>query len=277
MPITSPIAIRNLTQAEFDERDAVVIRCAYAAQNALGRLCDERVYENDLARRLRAEGFKTVHTQVPVIVSHDGFAKEYRLDLVADDALYELKTVNAFAPQHDAQALHYAMLRDVHHAKLLNFRTDRVQGRLKVNAFLDAKRRNITWEDRGWDSLAPQCEALKRRFRALVQDWGACLEVNLYAEALVYFLGGETQCMRRIPITIGGVELGSHPVLMHGENVCFLITAFTAGPEVQHSHIQRLLAATRLRALQWVNFNHTIIQMKTLHAGDLAHEWKARE
>ena len=121
---------------EFDERDAIVMRCAYAAQNALGRLCDERVYENDLARRLRAEGFACVHTQVPVTVTHDGFAKEYRLDLVADDALYELKTTSAFAPDHQTQALHYAMLLDINHTKLLNFRPEKVLGRLRFNAFL---------------------------------------------------------------------------------------------------------------------------------------------
>ena len=70
MPIRCPIVIRNLTQPEFDERDRIVMRCAYAAQNELGRLCDERVYENDLALRLRAEGMPGVHTQVPVTVSH---------------------------------------------------------------------------------------------------------------------------------------------------------------------------------------------------------------
>jgi GxxExxY protein len=93
MPISCPLRIRNLDQAEFDERDARVMRCAYAVQNALGRLCDERIYENELARRLRAHGFSSVHTQVPITVTHDGFVKEYRIDLVADDALYELKTV----------------------------------------------------------------------------------------------------------------------------------------------------------------------------------------
>lgn len=266
MPITSPIVIRNLTQAEFDERDAVVMRCAYAAQNALGRLCDERVYENDLARRLRAEGFKTVHTQVPVNVAHDGFAKEYRLDLVADEALYELKTVSALAPPHEAQALHYAMLTDVNHVKLLNFRPDRVQGQLKFNTFLDAKRRRITWDGAGWVSLSPQCEALQQRVRALVEDWGAGLEVKLYEEALVHFCGGEARCARRIPVALAGVELGSHPVLMHGEDVSFLATAFTAGIEGQRSHIKRLLALIRLRGIQWINFNHTIIQMQTMQA-----------
>lgn len=106
MPIASAIPVRNLTREEFDERDAVVMRCAYASQNALGRLCDERVYENDLALRLQAEGFTNVSTQVPVTLTHEDFRKEYRLDLLVDDALYELKTVAALASQHDTQALH---------------------------------------------------------------------------------------------------------------------------------------------------------------------------
>lgn len=267
MPITSQSKLCNLTQAEFDERDAIVMRCAYAAQNALGRLCDERVYENELARRLRAEGFKSVLTQVPVSVTHDGFAKEYRLDLVADDALYELKTVSSFVLQHDAQALHYAMLENVSHAKLLNFRPERVQGQLKFNAFLETKRRSVAWEDAGWISLSPQCEVLQRRVRTLVEDWGACLEVKLYEEVLVHFCGGEAQCVRRIPVALAGVELGNHPVLMHGENVCFLVTAFTAGIEGQRSHIKRLLALTRLRGIQWINFDHTIIQIQTMRCG----------
>ena len=254
MPIACPIQIRNLTPSEFDERDAVVMRCAYAAQNALGRLCDERVYENDLARRLHAEGFKSVHTQVPVTVTHDGFVKEYRFDLLADDALYELKTVSAFAPQHAAQALHYAMLADVNHVKLLNFRPDRVQGQLKFNAFLQEKRRSMTWEESEWASLSPQCEMLKQRVHGLLDDWGACLSVVLYEEALVHFFGGEAQCARRIPISLNGVELGSHPVLMHGDDLCFLATAFAAGVDGQRSHIKRLLSLTRLRAIQWINF-----------------------
>jgi GxxExxY protein len=266
MPIACPVEIRNLAQSEFDERDAAVMRCAYAAQNALGRLCDERVYENDLARRLRSEGFKSVHTQVPLTVSHDGFSKEYRLDLVADDALYELKTVGAFVPQHEAQALHYAMLADVNHVKLLNFRPERVQGQLKFNAFLDAKRRDITWNESEWVAKAPQCEALKQRVQALICDWGACLSVALYEEALVHFFGGEPQCARRIPVSLHGISLGSHPVLLHGEDLCFLATAFTTGVEGQRSHIKRLLSLTQLRAIQWINVNHTSIEMRTVQA-----------
>jgi hypothetical protein len=38
MPIQLPFPFRNLSPAEFDQIDAVVMPCAYAAQNILGRL-----------------------------------------------------------------------------------------------------------------------------------------------------------------------------------------------------------------------------------------------
>jgi len=266
MPIACPLAIRNLTQTEFDERDAIVMRCAYASQNALGRLCDERVYENDLALRLRAEGFPSVHTQVPVTVTHEGFEKLYRFDLVADNALYELKTVAAFVPEHDAQILHYAMLAAVNHAKLLNFRTARVQGRLRFNTLTNSERHHVNWDDAGWRPLSPECEALKQCARALLKDWGASLDYRLYQEALVHFCGGEAACLRRVPIIRAGVELGSHAVQCHGDQVCFLVTAFTNEVNSQRSHIERLLGLTKMRGVQWLNLNHMTVQFITIEA-----------
>ena len=264
MPISCPLFIRNLTQPEFDERDAVVMRCAYAAQNALGRLCDERVYENDLALRLRAEGFASVHTQVPATVTHNSFEKVYRLDLIADEALYELKTVAGFVPQHDAQALHYAMLMGVNHGKLLNFRTGRVQGRLCFNVFLRAERRPVFWDMDRWRPLTPQCDGLKRRTQALIEDWGACLDFRLYEEALVHLCGGEAVCGRRVPVMREGVELGTHAVKCHGAEAFFLVTAFTRELVSQRSHIARLLELTGLRGVQWVNLNRRTAQFITI-------------
>lgn len=264
MPIHCPVEFRNLTQAEFDERDRAVMRCAYAAQNKLGRLCDERVYENDVARRLRAEGFSSVLTQVPISVTHDGFVKEYKMDLLVSHALYELKTTATLAPQHETQALHYAMLLDVNHTKLLNFRSAKVQGRLLFNTFLSPRRTKVEWDDGEWRSISPQCDTLKLRVRALIQDWGGCLETQLYEEALIYFCGGESKCRRRVPVMADAVELGTHLVTCHGDGFGFLVTAFTSGIDVQRSHIRRLLAITNLRAIQWINVNRTIVQLNTV-------------
>src|SRR6266550_4514568 len=129
MPIHCPLSIRSLSADEFEQRDYRVMGHSYACQNELGRLCDECVYEADLKARLLGEGFREVQTQVPVTVNHGSFSKTYHLDLIADDALYELKTKTALTGEDDAQLIHYILLLGIQRGKLLNFRTPIVQGR----------------------------------------------------------------------------------------------------------------------------------------------------
>jgi GxxExxY protein len=264
MPINPSICLRDLTQAEFDERDVIVMRCAYAAQNALGRLCDERVYENDVALRLRSEGFTHVHTQVPVVVTHRTFAKEYLIDLMADDALYECKTVSSLAPPHDAQALHYAMLLSVRHTKLLNFRAAKVQGRLRFNALTDAERRRWVCDDSSWRVASDGCAALKRQFCELLMDWGAFLETRLYEEALIHFNGGESECERRVPVARDGVQLGTHPFIFHSDRVPFVVTAVQENAAAHRNHLLRLIKLTAVPAVQWINLDRHNIRFETL-------------
>ena len=80
MPILRSLNQRSVTDDEFHAIDRVVMSHAYDIQNKFGRLFDERVYENELAGRLLADGLE-VHTQVPVTVSHGSFTKTYYLDL----------------------------------------------------------------------------------------------------------------------------------------------------------------------------------------------------
>lgn len=263
MPISIPITIRNLTQTEFDERDRVVMRCAYDTQNELGRLCDERVYENDLAIRLQAAGMTKVHAQTPVTVSHDGFEKCYRLDLVAEDALYELKTVAELVGAHDAQSFHYAMLADVHHVKLLNFRTAKVQGRLRFNALTLEARRRMQWETSSHRPFSMACTRLEERLRSMLSDWGGFLDSRLYEEALIHFSGGESQVASRVQIFRDEHELGSHAVNQHAEDLCFAVTAFSDA-HAQQPHYERLLRLTGLRGMQWFNLNHATVECVTL-------------
>jgi len=263
MPIHCPIPIRDLAKAEFDERDALVMSCAYAAQNTLGRLLDERVYENDLALRLQAEGC-VVHTQVPVTVRIGTFEKVYRCDLIASDALYELKTVIAFTGEHDMQALHYAMMLGVGHAKLLNFRNQRVQGRLRFNALSQADRYRLAWEDGSWRPLSERCDDLRQQARNIFNDLGAYLDCRLYDEALRYFMGGEAACVRRVSVVRDENELGMHPMSFHGDGLFFVVTALTEDIPQFESHLRRLMRSTASRGAQWVNLNHNRIQFITL-------------
>ena len=263
MPIHCPIPIRDLSKAEFDERDALVMRCAYAAQNTLGRLLDERVYENDLALRLKAEGCP-VHTQVPVTVSLGTFEKVYRCDLIAGDALYELKTVIAFTGEHDMQALHYAMMLGIGHTKLLNFRAEKVQGRLRFNALSQADRHRLVWEEDAWQPLTEKCEELRQHTRNSINDWGAYLDCRLYDEALRHFMGGELACVRRVAVVREGNELGKHPMSFHADGLFFVVTALTTEIPQFESHLRRLMRFTASRGAQWVNLNHNRIQFITL-------------
>ena len=220
--------------------------------------------KNDLALRLRAEGLVEVYTQVPVIVSHRTFFKTYLLDLVAAHALYELKTAVAFAGEHDAQVLHYAMLLRIGHGKLPNFRPTRVQGRLRFNAVPPAERHNILWDTTAWRALSEGCEALKTDACAVIEDWGAYLDARLYEEALVYFCGGEAQCICRKPVARDGHELGTHRIDSHAAGMSFMVTALAREVERHEAHIRRLLRLTGFHAVQWINLNHRRVQFITV-------------
>lgn len=262
MPIYRP-PIRDLSPAEFDDIDRQVMRQAYACQNDLGRLCSEGVYEKDLALRLAEHGHD-VQRQVPITVSDHSFEKTYRLDLVCDHAVYDAKTVLAFVGEHEAQILHYAMLLDIRHIKLLNFRTSRVQGRLRRNALTAQTRRQIRIDTARWRPLSKRCEPLRRKMCDLLTDWGAFLDARLYEEALVHFCSGEAACVRRVELGRSGQVIGTHRVQQHGPGVFFVVSSVTNDVPGYESHLQRLLKLTGLRGLQWINLCHHEIQFVTL-------------
>ena len=261
MPITCALPIANLTRDEFIKRDEIIMKCAYATQNKLGRLCDEQVYENELADRLRAAGMKNVMTQVPLCVTHGSFTKDYRLDLVANDAVYELKTVEHFVPAHDAQVFNYAMCLGIRCIKLLNFSDTKVKGKLRIAPITPAQRHACKVSVNGWQPLSPQCQLLKVQLANLVDDLGGFLEASLYQEALSFILSAPET---RLAVTSNGVDLGTHSLPILTEHVAFHVSAYTDYIGHRRSHFQRLLATLPLKCLHWINFNHHDITLTTL-------------
>ena len=79
MPIHCPVKIECLDAKAFERVDYRVIGQAFASQNELGRLCDECAYEADLTARLGTAGCSSVHSQLPITVTHRDFSKGYRL------------------------------------------------------------------------------------------------------------------------------------------------------------------------------------------------------
>lgn len=264
MPITCPLFIPSLTPDEFDELDYRVMGCAFASQNELGRLCEEGVYQRDLQARLRADGFRDVQVEVPIRVSHADFCKSYYLDLVADHAVYELKTVAALTNEHAAQLLNYLFLLGIHRGKLLNFRPPKVQGRIHATGLSTEKRRAFQFDTARWQDRTPQCETLRTTMRALLTDWGAFLDFNLYQEALTHFLGGEQRVVQRLPLRRQCIALGNQTFHIHAPDIAFRVTAVSDHGGATEEHLRRLLALTELQALQWINLCQAEIALVTL-------------
>jgi GxxExxY protein len=239
---------------------------AYACQNELGRLCDECAYQADLKARLLADGFRSVLTEVPVTVTHRDFSRKYYLDLVADDALYELKTDSALNGEHDAQLLNYMFLLGVPRAKLLNFRAGKVQGKIIATSLTQETRRRFTTVTERWRDLTPSCATLRHILCDLMQDWGAFLEAILYQDALVHFLGGASNVERQVSLSRNDLDLGAQRMLVYAPGVAFRLTAVTEDQQYVESHMRRLLALTNLKAIQWINLNHAQIEFTTINS-----------
>lgn len=144
MPIHCPVKIESLSADEFEQLDYRVMGHAYASQNELGRLCDECAYEADLKARLLADGFQSVQTQVPLTVTHRDFLKKYFLDLIVDNALYELKAAATLVGEHETQLFNYLFLLGIQRGKLLNFRPPQVQGKIIATGLMQAERRRFS-------------------------------------------------------------------------------------------------------------------------------------
>jgi GxxExxY protein len=264
MAIHCPVTLACLSAAEFEAIDYRVMGHAYASQNELGRLCDECAYEADLQARLLADGFRSVQTQVPVTVTHRDFSKTYRLDLVADHALCELKTDTVLVGEHEAQLFHYLFLLGIQRGKLLNFRPLKVQGKIIATSLTHAERCRFTVINSQWIDLTSGCAVLRQTIIDLLQDWGAFLDFSLYQEALIHFFGGASNVERQVNLHRHRLDLGRQRMFIHAPGVAFRITAYTESLNHIETHLRRLLALTGLKAIQWINLNHARIEFTTI-------------
>jgi GxxExxY protein len=265
MPITSAIPSRPISQEEFAELDYQVMRHAFDCHNQLGRLCDEVIYQNDLASRLEAAGLGRVQIEVPITVCHGDFAKGYSLDLVvADAAIYELKTALSFAPDHKAQLLNYLFLRGAQHGKLVNFRPTQVQTRFVNTTITPEQRHQFRLIADRWRDYTLPSTRLREHFVGLLQDWGAFLELPLYIEALIHFSGGEQQVLKMVPFKRDGKAIGNQRLHMVDPETAFRITSIADGTEHYEQHLRSLLNHSPLRTLQWINMSHHDIHLTTL-------------
>ena len=261
MPIEG-LMLPRLGRLEMRGLDYEVMRHAFASHRELGRMCDECIYQADLAERLTAAGIG-VEREVLVRVWHGNFEKRYLLDLlVAGQFIYELKTVSQLMGQHEAQLLNYLLLTNTAHGKLINFRPSKVETRF-VNAPVDgASRKSIRLvRDNLWGDAAT---TLRTTVLSLVEDWGLYLDLALYTEALTFLLGGDEEVIHRVPMTRDGVSLGNQRMRLCAYGIAFRVTGFKNDLSAQEDHLRRLLDLTPLRAIHWINFCRNEINLTTV-------------
>jgi GxxExxY protein len=118
-----------------------IIHAAIEVHKALGPGLLESAYQTCTAFELVQEGFK-IDQEKPLPVEYKGMHLDagYRLDMVINDAvIVEFKSVDTFAPIHEAQLLSYLKLSGIKVGLLINFNVKYLKNGIRriVNNFPD--------------------------------------------------------------------------------------------------------------------------------------------
>jgi len=262
MPIECRFPVKPLSQDEFHAIDKTVMKHAFDIQNELGRLCDERIYQNELAYRCGQDGL-TILTEAMICVTHRTFSKTYYLDLLAmNGGIYELKTTGALHPNHSNQLINYLLLSALHHGKLINFRPASVEHRFISTKLTPEIRRQVIVDRAHLDESDEPSQLLSKTVQSLIDDWGAFLDIELYKEAILHFL--PQQAVQPVEIFMNGRIIGHQNICLLQPDTGLHISSIKESVSAYGRHVRQLFNHTRLERIQWINFNQSTIQMVTL-------------
>ena len=265
MPIDHAFKTKRISEDDFHALDYEVMALAFSIHRDLGRLWNEKIYQNELADRCQKAGLAKIDTEVPIEVSYKDFQKVYYVDLLLNNAvIYELKAVQILTGEHHQQALHYLFLLGTQHGKLINMRPPSLKHRFVSTRLTPEIRYDFTIEDQYWQELDEDSIWLKQLVINLLHEWGAFLDTNLFYDAIYHFRGGEEHVVKKIEVMNGSHFLGTQKVHLINSEIAFKISSMTKDEEYQEHHLHRFLQYTTLRAIQWINFNHDRIVFKTI-------------
>jgi len=265
MPIKYPFEVRCVSEQDFHELDYRIMGLAFSIHNEFGRLWDEKIYQNELRRRCLEMGVKSAETEAPIEISYKDFVKRYYVDLLLDySVVYELKVVKALESSHQKQVLNYLFLLGLLHGKLVNFGATSVEHRFVSTTITKDERFDFGIDDKAWQNLDADSSWLKGFLVDLLQDWGAFLSPSLFYDAIAHFREGEENIIGYIDVLAGSLSLGRQKIYALNPDIAFKLTSITRNVSYYEKHLKRFLHHTKLKALQWINFNHHKIEFKTL-------------
>ncbi len=260
MPIYCPIAIPRITDNDMRAIDFRVMEHVFATHNELGRLADETVYHQKLLKRLRANGLES-SAEVPIHLEFRGFSKPLAMDLVVEEkVIYELKAVAALLPVHESQLLEYMFMTNSTHGKLVNFRTRSVESRYVNTTYTISERRQFALDVTKYKGD----HALPALIQELVSDWGTGLNASLYRQALLHCYSTEATPERKLPMISAGQSIGNQRFHLLNADSAIGVTTFKKVEQNNLTDFQRLLAASPLRRLHWLNITHRQVTLTTV-------------
>jgi GxxExxY protein len=261
MPIRCKHPLKPLDRESSGRLSYEVYADVLAIREELGRFFDEKHYKRSLAIKRN-----DVALEVPVEVTHKNFSKTYFLDvLLAEGSILEFKAAERIAPTHRAQLLHYLMLTELPRGMLTNIRPERVAREYVNNVMTLPERREF--QIRLVSESAPSGETLAHLLHDLLQDWGTCLELALYEEALTCLLGGEAKIVRSAKVRFEDHDIGSQVMRFADPETAFKLTALesTAKQASFEWHAQKLVNHLDIRSLLWVNLARREITIRAIH------------
>jgi GxxExxY protein len=260
MPITARVPIRKLSQAAFGEIAFEVMRHTFAIHNQLGRFFEEKIYKQELARRM--EG---VSLEEPIEVSFGGFSKTLLLDvIVGQGAIFEFKSADRRSGRHRAQLVQYLMLADCSHGKLINVRPEEIEHEFVNCRWKRSDRQDFRVLDHSWNSKISGVERFRKLLTEMLRDLGTGLELSLYEEAIEQCFGGNTAIGTDVDVRIDGHHVGRQSFRLIAPGIAFKLTAFEKDLDRFEEHARRLLKHVDLQAIAWANIGLKEVQFKML-------------
>ena len=256
MPVILQTPVRRLSQADFGDLAYSVMGTVFQIHRELGRFFDEKIYKRELARRHAG-----VEIEVPIEITYESFTKIYFIDvLVNSGGPFELKTVDAFVPRHPAQLLHYMLLAELGHGKLVNLRKESVEHEFVNTTLTREDRTGFKTAAPNWSEQTTGAERFREILISLLREWGTGLSLELYEEALTHFLGGEAKVLADVAIRSGSHSIGCQKMRLVTPGVAFALTALPDSdlPNFE-SHTFRFLRHTELDAILWANISLKLV------------------
>jgi len=260
MPIHPPPRLRRLDDAVFKQTAYEVMQEVFKLHNTIGCLFDEAIYKRALAARI--EGARV---EVPINLTFRDYRKTLYLDLlVADGAIFEFKAAERIHERHRAQLMNYLYLLELPHGKLINLRPETVDHEF-VNATIPRSQRiSFRVKDEAFMQRPGLAYCFCDLFTEILRDWGTCLDVLLYEEALLHIFGGSQTVARPVEIRIAGTPVGNQKLNLLCDNTSFHITSIRTGLDRYEEQLKRFLKHASVEAIQWANVGRKLVIYKTI-------------